>query len=217
MRHAIGALLLRIERAQPMAQLGAGHGALELGTLQHGGQEAVLVQQHVFVEGHVGDADGALVAQRAVVAPDGDLEDGPVAMRVERAVAVVIAHGVGGREIRHPAGFKQRNQPGLMLAGNRHRPRHRHRKRTSLTDGVIEDGVNTPQEGAAERGKTVRDQVAERVALIDTLYFDRRSVIVWARAAFTSILLELAAETFESLFQFGDFALEGGDALLQRG
>ena len=134
-------------------------------------------------------------------------------MRVERAVAVVIADGVGGGKIRHPAGFEQRNQPRLMLAGDRDRTRDRHRERAALADGVIEDGVNAPQERPAERGKAVRDQLAERVAFVDALYFDGGRDC--EPRALTSILLELAAETFESLFQFGDFALQRGDALLR--
>src|SRR6185437_8453843 len=60
----------------------------------------------------VTDMDGALVTQRAVVAPDGDFEHW-IAMGVEAAVTVVVADGVGGAEIRDPAGFKQWNQPRL--------------------------------------------------------------------------------------------------------
>ena len=74
-RDAVPLLLRGVECAQPVAQLGAGHLLLELGAAQAGGQEAVLVEQHVLVEGHVGDADGPLVAQRAVVAEDRHLVD----------------------------------------------------------------------------------------------------------------------------------------------
>ena len=112
------AFLLGVEGAQAIAQLGAGHAALEFGTQQHRGQELVLIEQHVLVERHVGDANGVLVAQRAVVAPDGDFEH-RIAMGVEAAMAVVIADRIGGRQIRDPSGFEQRDQPGLMLAARR--------------------------------------------------------------------------------------------------
>jgi len=51
-----------IDTAQAVAQLGAGHLVLEVGMGEHSRQELVLVKQNVFIEGHVGDADGALVA-----------------------------------------------------------------------------------------------------------------------------------------------------------
>ena len=63
-----------------------------------------------------------LVAQRAVVAEDGDLVDRVVVVRVEAAVAVVVADGVGGAEVGDPAGLEQRDQPGLVLAGDGDRP-----------------------------------------------------------------------------------------------
>jgi hypothetical protein len=51
-----GVLLLRgVDRAQQIAQLGAGHLLLELGQLQAAPSEAVLIEQHALVEGHVGD------------------------------------------------------------------------------------------------------------------------------------------------------------------
>ena len=89
------------------------------------GEEAVLVQQDAFVEGHVGDADGAFVAQRGVVAEDGNFVDGAGLVGVQAAVAVVVADGVGGAQVRHPAGFEQRDQPGLVLAGDRDRAGNR--------------------------------------------------------------------------------------------
>ncbi len=76
------AFVLAVEGPQAIAQLGAGHLALELRAQQDGGEEFVLVQQHVLMEGHVGDANGMLVAQGAVVAPDGNFEDGPGHRRV---------------------------------------------------------------------------------------------------------------------------------------
>jgi hypothetical protein len=40
-----------------------------------------------------------------------------------------------------------------------------------LADGVVEDGVDAAQEGAAECGEAVGDEVAEGVALVDAFYF----------------------------------------------
>ena len=79
-----------------------------------------------------------------------------VAMRVQAAVAVVIAHRVGGAEIGDPAGFEQRNQPRLMLAGNRDRTGNRQRQRAAHADGLIENRVDAAQERSAERGEAVR-------------------------------------------------------------
>jgi hypothetical protein len=98
---------------------------------------------------------------------------------IERAMAADNTR-IGRREIRHPAGFKQRNQPCLMLPRHSHWPRDRHRKRTSLTDCMVEDGVNAPQERPAECRKTMRDQFTERLALIDTLYGDGGSAFMGA-------------------------------------
>ena len=91
------ALLFGVELAQAIAQFGAGHGALKFGTRERGGEEAVLIKQNVFIERHVGDANGALIAQCAVVAPDGHFEN-RIAMGIQAAMAVVIADGVGGAE-----------------------------------------------------------------------------------------------------------------------
>ena len=171
-RTLLVALLRGVERPQPVAQSRSGHGALEFRAQQHRGQEAILIEQHVLVEGHVGDANGALVAQRAVVAPDGDFEHRAVAMRVQAAVAVVIANGIGGAEIGHPAGFEQRNQPGLMLARNRDRTRNGERQRAAQADGVVEDRVDAAQEGPAEGRKAVGDQFVQAVAFVDALHVD---------------------------------------------
>ena len=63
--HAVAPLLRGVIGAQPVAQFGAGHLLLKLGTRQAGGQETVLIEQHVLVERHVGDANGAFLAQCA--------------------------------------------------------------------------------------------------------------------------------------------------------
>ena len=189
--------------------------ALELGTQQHRGQESVLIEQHVLVERHVGDANGALIAQRAVVAPDGNFEDRTVAMRVQAAVAVVIAHRVGGRKIRDPARLRAAGSatPDAgrdTVTG----PGDRQRQRAALPDGVVENRVNAAQERSAERGKAVREQLAERLAFVDALTLTATGDCA-SRSALTSILLELPPETFESLFQFVDFALQRRDPLLE--
>ena len=93
-------------------------------------------------------------------------------------MAVVIADGVGGGEIRYPAGFQQRNQPGLMLAGDGDGSGYGDGERAALADGVVEDGVDAAEEGAAEGGEAVGDQVAEGVALVDAFYFYWGSLIV---------------------------------------
>ena len=139
---------------------------LELGPRQDGAEEAVLVEQHAFVEGHVGDADGAFVAQRGVVAVDGDFVDGAGFVGVQAAMAVVIADGVGGAQIGHPAGFEQRDQPRLVLAGNGDRPRDGQRQRAAHADGAVQNLVDAPQVGAAERRQAVREKLVQRVALI---------------------------------------------------
>ncbi len=74
---AVRPLLLREKLAQPVPQFRARHLALKLRPPQHRGQKPVLIQQHVLVERHIGDANGAFVAQRAVVAPDGHFENRP--------------------------------------------------------------------------------------------------------------------------------------------
>ena len=91
---------------------------------------------------------------------------------VEGTVAVVIADSVGGGKIGYPAGFQQRNQPGLVLAGNGDGSGHGHREGAALADGMVEDGVDAPEKGSAERGETVRDEFAERVAFVDAFDFN---------------------------------------------
>ena len=75
------------------------------------------------------------------------------------------------REIRYPAGFEQRDQPGLVLAGDGDGTGYGDGEGAALADGVVKDGVDAAQEGAAEGGEAVGDQVAEGIALIDAFYF----------------------------------------------
>ncbi len=159
--HAVLRFLRGVIFAQQIAQFGAGHLALEFGAREHRGEETVLIEQHAFVEGHVGDANGAFVAQRRIVAEDGDFVNRAGFIRVEAAMAVVIANGVGGAQIRHPSGFEQRDQPRLMLAGYRDRPRDRERQRASHADGAIENLVDAAQIRAAERGQAMREEFVE--------------------------------------------------------
>jgi hypothetical protein len=90
---------------------------------QHGGQETILIHEHVLIERHVGHPDGLFVAQRAVIAEDRHFVNGILVM-VEAAVAVVIADCVGCAEIGDPSGLEERDQPGLVLARHRHRAGH---------------------------------------------------------------------------------------------
>ena len=188
--HAVLFLLRGVVFAEQVAQFGAGHLALELGAREHGGEEAVLVQQHAFVEGHVGDADGSLVAQRGVVAVDGDFVDGTRLVGVEAAMTVVIADGVGGAEVGHPAGFEQRNQPGLMLAGDGDGAGDRQRERAAHADGGVEDLVDAPQIGSAEGRQAVEEEFVHGAALIDATGFD-----VAARAG--TLMLRLVGHKLE--------------------
>ena len=110
-------LLLRgVIPPQQIAQFGARHFALEFGTRQHGREEAVLIEQNAFVERHVGDPDGALVTERAVVGEDRNFVNRAGFVGVQTAMAVVVADRIGGAEVSHPARFEERNQPGLMLS-----------------------------------------------------------------------------------------------------
>ena len=165
-RHAVPSLLRGVVRAQQVAQFGAGHLALKLGPRQHGAEEAVLIEQHAFVERHVGDADGAFVAQRAIVAEDGHLVDRPRPIGIQAAVAVVVANRVGGAEVGDPTGFEQRDQPGLVLAGDRNGAGNRQGQRAAHADGPVENLVNAPQVRAAERRQAMREQIVESVALV---------------------------------------------------
>ena len=170
--HAVLFLLRGVVFSEQVAQFGAGHLALEFGAGEHGGEETVLVQQHAFVEGHVGDADGALVAQGGVVAVDGDFVDGAGFVGVEAAMAVVIADGVGGAEVGHPAGFEQRDQPGMMLAGDRDRAGDGEGERAAHADGAVEDLVDAAQIGSAEGRQAVQEEFVHGAALIDAPGFD---------------------------------------------
>ena len=70
-------------------------------------------------------------------------------------------------KVGHPSGFEQRNQPGLVLARNRHRTGNRQRQRAAHADRLIENGVDPPQKRAAESGQAVRENLVEGVAFID--------------------------------------------------
>ncbi len=129
--------------AQQIAQLRARHLALEFGAREHGGKEAVLIEQHAFVEGHVGHANGAFIAQRRIVGKDGDFVNRAGFIRVETAVSVVIANRVRRAQIRHPPRFEQRQQPRLMLAGYGDRARDGERERASHADGAVENLIDT--------------------------------------------------------------------------
>ena len=155
-----------------VAQLGAGHLALEFRAGEHGGEEAVLVEQDAFVEGHVGDADGALVAQGGVVAVDGDFVDGSGLVGVEAAMAIVIADGVGGAEVGDPTGFEQGNQPGLMLAGYGDGPGDGQGEGAAHADGAVEDLVNPAQIGSAKGRQAVQEDFFKGTALIDSTGLD---------------------------------------------
>ena len=188
-RDAIQAFLRGVESPQAVTQLGARHAALEFGAQQNGGKEFVLIEQHVFVERHVGDANGVFIAQRAVVAPDGNFEHG-VAMRVEAAVAVVVADRIGGGEISDPARFEQRDQPGLMLAADRDRSGDGERQRATGSDGAVENRIDAAEEGSSERRKAVGEQFVQRFNFIDAADADLGTI-----THVSLILLKLAAKT----------------------
>lgn len=154
------------ELAEEEAELGAGHFALKFGALEDGGEEAVLVEEDVFVEGHVGDADGAFIAEGGIVAEDGDFVDG-IAVSGEGAVAVVVAHGVGAGEVGDPAGFEEGNEPGLVLAGDGDGSGEGEGQGDAGADGGIEDGVDAAKIGAAEGGEAVAEEVVEGVDFVD--------------------------------------------------
>ncbi len=206
--HAILFLLRGVVFAQQVAQFGAGHLALEFRAGENGGEEAVLVQQDAFVEGHIGDADGALVAQGGVVAVDGDFVDGAGFVGVEAAMAVVVADGVGGAEVGDPAGFEQRDQPGMMLAGDGDGPGDGQGEGAAHADGAVEDLVNPAQIGAAKGGQAVQEEFFESAALIDSTGLDvaaRAGTLVprfvghklehsrWAKAGRPQFLTKIAA------------------------
>ena len=70
-------------------------------------------------------------------------------------MAVVVADGVGGGEVGYPAGFQERDQPGLVLAGDGDGSGYGDGEGAALADGVVEDGVDAAEEGAAECGEAV--------------------------------------------------------------
>jgi hypothetical protein len=140
-----------VDAADQVAQLGSRHRLLELGAQQAGGQEAVLLEEDVLVEGHVGDADRLLVAERAVISEDRDLVH-RIAVSVQAAMAIVITDGVGGREIGHPTCLQQWIEPGLVLSGNSDRASDGQSQGHSGAHGLIEDLVEATQVRAAERG-----------------------------------------------------------------
>ena len=88
-------------------------------------------------------------------------------MRIEAAVAVVVAGGIGGGKIRDPARFEQRDQPGLMLAADRDRTGNGERQRAARSDGAIEDRIDAAEKRSSERGEAVGEQLIERFTLVD--------------------------------------------------
>src|SRR6185312_10525420 len=140
---------------------------LKFGLTQARAQKAVLIQQNILVESDIGDTDDFLVAQLRVVAMDRHLVKRIVPVSVQAAVAVVITNRVCSAEICDPARLEQRNQPGQMLAGHRHWSGNGKRKRVTFSDGLIENGIDTPQVSAAESGQAAEKKLVERFALID--------------------------------------------------
>ncbi len=59
----------------------------------------------------------------------------------------------------------------MVLAGDRDGAGYGDGERAALADSVVEDGVDAAEEGAAEGGEAVDDEVAEGVALVDAFYF----------------------------------------------
>jgi hypothetical protein len=159
--HAVRALLRSVTLAEEIAEFGAGHLALELGLAQAGGHEPVLLEQHVLVEADVGHADRALLAQRAVVAEDRHLVERMLARTVQRAVAVVVAHRVGGRHEHEPTRVEQRSEPGVVLSRHRDGAGDRDCHRQALADRLVEQHPQAPQVRAAERGQAVLEHLVE--------------------------------------------------------
>ena len=73
-------------------------------------QKSILIEQHLFIKRHVGDANRRFIAQRTVVAKDRNFMD-RIAMPVERAVSIVITDRICRRQIGNPAGFQKRIEP----------------------------------------------------------------------------------------------------------
>ena len=170
--HAVLFFLRGVVFSEQVAQFGPGHLALEFGAGENGGEEAVLVQQDAFVEGHVGDADGSLVAQGGVVAVDGDFVDGAGLVGVEAAMTVVIADRVGSAEVGHPAGFEQRDQPGVLLAGYRDRSGDGQGERAAHADGGVQNLVDAAQIGSAEGRQAVEEEFVHGAALVHAARLD---------------------------------------------
>ena len=82
-------------------------------------------------------------------------------------MAVVVTDRVGGAQIGYPAGFEQRNQPGVMLSRYRNRTGNRQRQRASHTDRAIENLINAAQVRAAERRQAVSKKFIECGASVD--------------------------------------------------
>lgn len=158
--------LFRVKPPEEKTQLGAGHFFLKFGSQQARGQKAVLVEEDLLVEGHVGDADGALVAKRAVVAEDGDLEDG-IAVRKQSAVSVVVTNSVGGGQVGDPAGFQKGQEPSLVLTGNGDGTGNGEGEGTTSRNGCVEKGVDPAQIRTAERRETVQKNVLDGFDFID--------------------------------------------------
>jgi hypothetical protein len=87
--------------------------------------------------------------------------------RIERAVAVVVADRVGGRQQHEPAGVEQRREPRVVLPRHRHRSRDRQRHRQALPDRLVEQRPHAPQVRAAEGGEAVLEQLVERLHVGD--------------------------------------------------
>ena len=104
-------------------------------------------------------------------------------------MAVVITHGIGGGEIGDPSGFKQREQPRLVLTRNRDGTRDRERERAAAADGGVEDRVDAPEKCATECGEAVHQDLVDGIAFVDSSDFYgfldrlasnfRLAVIVW--------------------------------------
>ncbi len=65
---------------------------------------------------------------------------------------VVIADGVGGADVSHPSGLKQRDEPRQVLAGDGDRPGDGEREAGVRADGAVKNRIDAAQIGAAEGG-----------------------------------------------------------------
>ena len=98
-------------------------------------------------------------------------------MRIQAAVAVVVAGRVGGRKIGDPARFEQRDQPRLMLAADRDRARDGERQRAARSDGAVEDRIDAAKERSAERREAVGEQLIQRFDFIDAADADLGTIV----------------------------------------